>query len=88
MPLVGHEFVFSYNTLLICPMFSLLISTTGKRVFQTGQALASGMAYCAQCITWNKQLPHILIRFMQIVLPLLVYELKDQSFVEQAYIKF
>ena len=40
-------------------MFSLLISTAGERVLQTGQALVDiiNFAYCAPCIIWDRQLP-------------------------------
>ena len=41
--------------------FSLFISTTGKRVFQSGRALAGNIAdynISAQYIVWNTNLPH------------------------------
>lgn len=41
-------------------MFSLVISTAGERVLHTGQALMDiiNFAYCAPCITWDRQLPN------------------------------
>ena len=71
------------------PVFTLFLNTTGKRVFQTGRALA-GIDHCLLSVVYEnyRNLPHfnkLLVHFIQIVLPLPLYEYKDLSLVKQMY---
>ena len=57
----SHVFFFFKEASETIAMFSLFISTTGKRVFQTGRALAVIIAhqFCSLCCTvCNRNLPH------------------------------
>ena len=65
--------------------FSLFTSKTGKRVFQTGRVLVSIIAYVSsQSITvYGIEICLILVHFIQIVLPLTLYECKDQHLGKQ-----
>jgi len=59
---------------------SLFISRTIKRVFQTVRALAGITAYYAGSVH-GIEIYLILVHFVQIVLPSLLYEYKDQGLV-------
>lgn len=59
---------------------SLFISRTIKRVFQTVRALAGITAYYAGSVN-GIEIYLILVHFVQIVLPSLLYEYKDQGLV-------
>ena len=64
------------------PVFSLFISATDKRVFQTSKPLAGITAYMSCQCSICKQKFLISVHFIQIVLPLHLYEYKDLSLVE------
>jgi len=66
--------------------FSLFISTTGERVFQTGRAVERiSSHYVCSVHYMEKKFIITLVHFIQIVLPLLLYEYKDQSLVKRTY---
>ena len=70
-------------------MISFFINTTGKRVLQTGRALAGIKAYYMSArALYGIEIYLILVHFIQIVLPFLLYEYKDHSLVARMFISF
>ena len=66
----------------------LYISTIAQRVFQSGKALGASIALCLLSALQGKEISCILIHFIQIILPLLLYEHKGQSLIKGMYMIF
>lgn len=63
----------------------------GKRVFQTGRALAGIIPLLPESLLsafYGTEICHILIHFIQIRLPLLLHEHKDQSLIKRMDMNF
>ena len=64
------------------------ISTKSKRVFILVESLPLSLCLSALRVSHRKDICLILIPFIQIVLPLLLYKYKDHSFVKWIYMNF
>ena len=71
-------------------VFSLLISKTGKRVFQIDGALVGIIARyeCLHSALYGVDIHLISVHFIQTIMPLLLYEFNDQNSVKGTYMIF